>query len=139
MIRKIYKKYEEISNYLIIGVLTTIVSLTSYYILTFTLLNPNNKIELQVANIISWILSVTFAYFANRIVVFKSKNKKLFLEGIKFYTSRIFTLFLDMFFMYLFVSQLQINDKISKLIVQLFIIVGNYLISKFIVFKDSNL
>ena len=62
----IYKKYEEIINYLIIGVLTTIVSLISYYALTYTILDASKALELQVANVISWIVSVTFAYFTNR-------------------------------------------------------------------------
>ena len=72
---KIYKKYEELINYLIIGILTTIVSLATYYLLTLTALDANNKVYLQIANIISWLASVTFAYFTNRKFVFKVKNK----------------------------------------------------------------
>ena len=70
-----YRKREEIINYLIVGVLTTVVSLLSYYILVFTILNPNNAIQLQLANIISWILAVLFAYITNRMFVFESKVK----------------------------------------------------------------
>ena len=72
---KIYKKYEELINYLIIGILTTVVSLATYYLLTLTILDANNKVYLQIANIISWLASVTFAYFTNRKFVFKVKNK----------------------------------------------------------------
>ena len=52
MIKKIYNKYQEIIKYLIFGVLTTVVSLATYYLLVFTILNPNNPIQLQIANII---------------------------------------------------------------------------------------
>ena len=52
-LKELYKKYEEIVNYLIVGVLTTIVSLAIYYGLVFTILNPNNAIQLQIANIVS--------------------------------------------------------------------------------------
>lgn len=133
----LYKKYEELINYLIVGVLTTLVSLLTYYILVFTVLNPENALELQIANIISWICSVAFAYITNRIFVFKSKAKKVFKEMISFVNSRILTLLLDMGTMFLMVTCIGINDKISKLIVQIIVIVLNYVFSKIFVFKSK--
>ena len=134
---KIYYKYEEIINYLIIGFLTTIVSLFTYYFLTFTILNANIALELQIANILAWIFSVTFAYFTNRKFVFKQVNKSNFKEAYKFYSSRIATLLIDMALMFIFVSKLNLNDKIVKVIVQIVIIILNYLLSKFLVFKKN--
>ena len=77
MIKEIYIKYKEIINYLIFGVLTTVISLLTYYLLVYTILNPNKPIQLQIANIISWFTCVTFAYITNRKYVFNSKNKKI--------------------------------------------------------------
>ncbi len=134
---KIYKKYEELINYLIIGILTTIVSLATYYLLTLTVLDANNKVYLQIANIISWLASVTFAYFTNRKFVFKVKNKSNIKECLNFYISRISTLLIDMIIMYIFVSRLKFDNKIVKLISQVVIIILNYILSKFIVFKSS--
>ena len=134
---KIYKKYEELINYLIIGILTTIVSLATYYLLTLTILDANNKVYLQIANIISWLASVTFAYFTNRKFVFKVKNKSNIKECLNFYISRISTLLIDMIIMYIFVSRLKFDNKIVKLIAQVVIIILNYILSKFIVFKSS--
>lgn len=134
---KIYKKYEELINYLIIGILTTIVSLVTYYLLTLTILDANNKVYLQIANIISWLASVTFAYFTNRKFVFKVKNKSNIKECLNFYISRISTLLIDMIIMYIFVSILKFDNKIVKLIAQVVIIILNYILSKFIVFKSS--
>lgn len=135
----IYKKYEEIINYIIVGGLTTVVSLGSYYLCVLTVFNPDNALLLQVANIISWVLSVTFAFFANRKFVFKSKNPKIFEEGIKFYGARLLTLFIDMFVMFLTVTVLHWNDKIMKIVSNVIILILNYIISKFIVFikKDE--
>lgn len=133
---KFYKDHEEIINYLIIGILTTLVSLATYYICVYTFLNPNNEIELLLANIISWILAVTFAYFTNRIFVFKSKNKKL-KEATHFYFSRIFTLILESSLMFLFVNILHYNDKIIKIFAQFIIVIVNYLLSKLIVFNKK--
>lgn len=134
---KIYKKYEELINYLIIGILTTVVSLATYYLLTLTILDANNKVYLQIANIISWLASVTFAYFTNRKYVFKVKNKSNIKECLNFYISRISTLLIDMIIMYIFVSRLKFDNKIVKLIAQVAIIILNYILSKFIVFKSS--
>ena len=133
----LYKKYEEIIKYVIVGVLTTIVSLLTYYICVFTILNPNNAIELQIANVISWIASVTFAYFTNRKYVFKSKNKNKLKEASKFYLSRLSTLIIDMLFMMLFVTIFLINDKLSKFLVQFIILILNYVFSKLFVFKNK--
>lgn len=137
MIKNIYLKYKEIINYLIFGVLTTVVSLVTYYLLVLTILNPENPIEIQIANIISWITCVTFAYITNKKYVFNSKNKNILKEITKFYTSRLTTLFIDMLLMYIFVTKLQYNDKIIKLIVQIIIIILNYILSKLLVFKNT--
>ena len=133
----LYKKYKEVINYLIFGVLTTVVSLLTYYLLVLTILDPNNPIQLQIANIISWITCVTFAYITNRIYVFNSKNKNILKEMIKFYSSRLTTLFLDMLIMFIFVTKLEFNDKIIKIIVQIIIIILNYILSKILVFKHK--
>lgn len=138
MIKELYIKYKEIINYLIFGVLTTVVSLLTYYLLVFTIIDPNKSLELQIANIISWITCVTFAYITNRKYVFNSKDKNIKNEIIKFYTSRLSTLFIDMLIMFIFVTILHFNDKIIKIIVQIVIIVLNYILSKLLVFKNKN-
>ncbi len=133
-VKKLYKKYEEIINYVIVGGLTTVVSLGSYYLCVLTVFDPENVVLLQCANIISWILSVTFAFFANKKYVFKSKNANVAEEASKFYGARLATLGIDMLFMFLTVTVLHWNDKIMKIIAQVVILILNYLISKFIVF-----
>lgn len=134
-IKQLYLKYKEIINYLIVGVLTTVVSLAVYYISVFTLLNPDIPVQLQIANILSWIAGVAFAYFTNRRFVFESTNQNKLQEATKFVSSRITTLLLDMFVMWLGVTILHFNDKIIKLISQFLVIVGNYVLSKLFVFK----
>ena len=133
----LYKKYEEIINYLIVGGLTTLVSLVTYYICVLTVFNPKDALELQIANIISWVISVSFAYITNRVFVFKSKSKKLLKEISSFVSARVITLVLDMFIMFIMVTTLGLNDKISKLVVQVVVIILNYVFSKLFVFKKS--
>lgn len=134
-IKELFNKYREIIMYLIFGVLTTVVSLAVYYILVYTILNPNNPFELQVANIISWIAGVTFAYFTNRSMVFQSKNKNKLKEAGSFVLARVVTLIMDMLIMFVGVTLLHRNDKLLKLISQVIVIVSNYVFSKMFVFK----
>lgn len=125
----------EITRYLVVGVLTTVVSLGVYYGLVLTILDPNNALQLQIANVISWIAAVTFAYFTNRIFVFKSKDPNILKEATGFFASRVGTLLMDMALMFIMVTALGWSDKIAKLIVQVVVTVANYVFSKLLVFK----
>lgn len=133
----LYHKYTEICNYLIIGGLTTVVSLAVYYGSVLTFLDPSRPVELQMANILSWICAVTFAYFTNRKFVFHSRNRNILKEAGSFYVSRLSTLLLDMAVMFIGVTVLGQNDKIVKLIDQVLVTVANYIISKLIVFRKK--
>ena len=133
----LYKRYKEIVNYLIVGGLTTVVSLGLYYACVLTILDPEVAVQLQAANIISWIAAVTFAYFTNRKFVFESKNENKLKEAAAFYGSRVTTLLVDMGCMFLMVTLFGWNDKIAKLIVQVIVTVANYVLSKFIVFRKK--
>lgn len=133
--KDLYNQYKEIINYLIFGVLTTVISLIVYYLLTLTILNPNKSIELQIANVASWCAGVLFAYFTNRKFVFNSKNNNKLKEFVTFTGARVTTLILDMLIMFIFVTTLHLNDKIFKLVSQVLVVIGNYILSKLIVFK----
>ena len=128
------KNYREVFMYLIFGGLTTLVSLSTYFFCTAFILDVSDMIQLQIANIVSWMVSVTFAYLTNKRYVFQSNNTTRKEVG-KFYLSRLSTLFMDMILMYLFVTILAFNDVIIKVIVQFVVIVANYLLSKFLVFN----
>lgn len=124
----------EIIRYLFVGVLTTIVSLGVYYTSVLTFLDPQIAWQLQLANIISWVAAVTFAYIASRKFVFQSKRTDWFKEAAAFYSSRLATLFMDMSIMFLMVTMCHLSDKLSKLVVQVVVTVANYVLSKMFVF-----
>lgn len=141
-IKELYIKYKEIINYLIFGVLTTLVNLITKYILLFTILDPTNGFQLQIAIIISWIVAVIFAYFTNRKFVFESKNQNKLKEFISFVVARIATLLLEMFIMCFFVTLLKLDSDlyvvIFTLVAQVAVIIGNYIFSKLFVFKKTD-
>lgn len=144
MIQKIknyYDKYQEIVNYLIVGVLTTIVSLGVKYLLLFTVLNAKEPVELQIAVVISWICAVAFAYVANRIFVFRSKSKNYLKEITSFVGGRILTLLMEMFIMWVFVTLLRLDSNlwvvIWTMVCQVLVTVFNYILSKLFVFTKK--
>ena len=121
---------KEVRNYLVAGVLTTIISVGS-----FTLFSRIIGIHYIPANILSWIVAILFAYCAYRWFVFHSKEKNKVKEFANFVVARILTLLLDTGLMILLVGLFRLDDVLSKLFVQFIIIVANYLMSKFFVFK----
>lgn len=132
-ISKIYYKYRQIWLYLFWGVVTTITNILIYFILA-NLININYIIS----TILAWLISILVAYFSNRTYVFESKtNNRKIKEFINFLISRLFTLLLDVVGMYIGISILLINDVLMKVLINILIIVANYIISKLFVFKNK--
>ena len=73
----------ELIRYLICGLLTTVVSLSSYYAASM-ILGTNSTIHLQACNVISWALAVVFSFFVSRAWVFQSKSKHVWNEFFAF-------------------------------------------------------
>lgn len=131
----LYKKYSEIINYLIVGVLTTLVSIVIYAVFTKVF-----HVNYMISNVISWIGSVSFAYVTNKVFVFKSKcdnDMDVLIEIYQFFKYRVFSFIIDILLMYLFVELVNIDDMIAKIIVQVIVIVLNYVFSKLFVFKKK--
>ncbi len=137
-LKELYLKYRELVNYLICGALTTVVSLAAYYACVCTVLDPTSAVQLQAANVISWVFAVAFAYFSNRKYVFMSKNANIAREAASFVAARFGSLLLDMGCMFLFVTVCRFNDKAAKLAVQVIIVIVNYVASKLLVFKGTD-
>jgi len=136
--QKLSPKYQELFNYLVVGVLTTVISLLVYYACIYTFANPQNPFLLQCANVISWVISVIFAYVMLRHFVFHSENENVVKEIAQFFLSRLATLFMDMAIMFVLVTLLKGNASIAKLISQVVVIVMNYVLSKLIVFRKKD-
>ncbi len=133
----LYKKHKEIINYLVVGGLTTVVSMAIFYGSTWTFLDGHDAFELQVANVLSWVGAVLFSYFANRIFVFESKEKNILKELLAFISSRLLTLLFDMGTMFVLSTLLHVDYNFSKIVAMVLVTVGNYVISKVFVFKKK--
>ena len=134
-LKEIIKKVctKEVILYGVFGILTTIVNLASFYILTNIL-----HWEENVSNIIAILLAVIFAYITNKDLVFNSKAesfKEKILEFFKFMLGRAFTMFVELIGFYLLFNLLGIQKLISKTLITVIVIILNFFISKFFAFK----
>jgi putative flippase GtrA len=136
-IKELYTKYEEMIAYLIVGVLNTLVSLATWYLCAYTVLDAEIVWQNVLLSIISWVVGVVFGYFMNRIFVFKSKEPNILKEFLQFSGGRVSTGALDAVMMVLMVNILNINKEFSKIFVSVLVMIGNYLISKLFVFKKK--
>ena len=128
-----YKKYKEGLLYLFFGGLTFVLSIA-----TFGLFHVSWGINELVANILSWILAVLFAYATNKTWVFSSQTEtmaELLKELASFFGGRIVTLLLEEAILLIFITKLAFPSMLVKIVAQVIVIVSNYVISKLFVFK----
>lgn len=124
----------EAVQYIIYGILTTVINIISYTILIAI------GVNYIISNIVAFIISLIFAFITNKLFVFKSSSweKSVAIkEGIAFISARLATFAMDMILMILFVSYMNINDFIAKVIANVLVIVANYVLSKLIIFKKN--
>lgn len=134
-IRDFYYKHESALLYIIVGGLTTLVSIAAQYIPAYF------GLPTRVNTTISWICAVTFAFFTNKVWVFKDKSysrSDWLRQASGFYGARLVTYFLELGFMVLTVDVLHYSEYIMKLIAQIFILIVNYLFSKFVIFRKKH-
>ena len=148
-IKELIIKYKEILLYLIFGVLTTAVSIFSFWL--FGLFIPSNLY--LITNVISWVIAVIFAFVTNKLFVFESKKwgkAELGSEIPKFLGARIFSLVIEELGLILFIDLLKFSEisktvigfeitgeLIAKIIMAFVVIVLNYFFSKFMIFKKK--
>lgn len=128
-------KNKEIVKYAFFGVCTTLVNVIVFYCFAKML-----SVDYMLSNLIAWVASVSFAFITNKIYVFNSREWKLDIclkEASSFFLARIATGIIDMACMYYCVTILSINKAISKIGVNVVVIVLNYVFSKVWVFRKN--
>ena len=129
-----YNKTKEILWYGFFGVLTTLVNIISFYLLDKSGLNT------YLANFMAWFISVAFAFITNKLFVFNSKNMsfKVFIkELVSFFFFRVLSLGVDMGGLFICLDLLHIGKMLSKVLMNVIVIIVNYVFSKLFVFKNN--
>nr|WP_294153253.1 GtrA family protein [uncultured Clostridium sp.] len=129
-----YKKYKEVLLYIFFGGLTFFVSIG-----TFAVFNVYMGMNELIANIISWVIAVIFAFLTNRIWVFNSPTEKVtefIKQMISFFSGRLITLIIEELILFIFITCLHFSSILIKVAAQVIVILLNYIISKFFIFNE---
>lgn len=141
------EKMRELITYVIFGVLTTLVNWLVYLGITKGFAMDSYAegslpymIIINAAQILGWILSVLFAYFTNKKFVFHSEtNAKngAWKEFILFVSARIASLLIFDLALFNILHLLGVNDKVDKLVMNVLVVIFNYVASRYVVFKKK--
>ena len=128
--------YKEMLLYLFFGGLSFIVSIATY-----ACFNVGMGINELIANILSWIITVIFAFLTNRVWVFQSPtdSEQAFIKQMfVFYSGRVITLVVEEAILLVYITSRLSNRIQINVIEQEIVIVLNYEISKLAVFKETS-
>lgn len=131
----LYQKHKAVLLYLLFGGLTTVISIGTFWV-------GHNVLQLNehLANVISWVLAVLFAFLTNRVWVFSAptNSTKAFLGQLfRFYGGRLTTLGIEEILLFVFITVLKINGLVVKVGAQVVVLILNYIVSKWFVFKNK--
>lgn len=122
-------------KYIFFGGCATLVNLVTYFILRVT-----TPLNLNIANLISIVAAILFAYVTNSRFVFESKAagiKARMYEFFKFVSARVVTMIIEVVGVYCMTEMIHMNDFLSKFVIQFIVLILNYIFSKFLVFRNK--
>jgi putative flippase GtrA len=120
--------------YIFYGALTTVISFA------VQIIADHIGLSTWLSTTLSWIFAVTFAFFVNKFFVFDSSDrtaKVILSEAWKFYAARLVSFFIELLYLMLMVDYFGFNLVVNKIIIQIVILISNFLFSKFIIFKKK--
>ena len=132
LIKKLYAS--SVVRYVFFGGCTTLVNLISFYVLR------KLRVGLNIANVISIILAILFAYVVNSRFVFQDKCQTLadhIRPFCKCISARLMTMVIEVGGVWLLVAKLGMNDMVGKFATQFIVLILNYVFSKFFVFTTG--
>ena len=124
----------DVVRYILFGGCTTLVNLVCFFVLR------KCNVELNIANVISIITAIIFAYVVNSKYVFQDKCETL-MDHIrpfcKFISARLLTMVIEVGGVWLLVEKMGMSDMIGKFCTQFIVLALNYVFSKFFVFTTG--
>lgn len=122
-------------RYLFLGGLTVCVNF-----ICFCLLTAYTEWDHHLSNGLSILAALLFAYAANTRFVFRSRCgsvRERILEFTRFFMARLFTMLLEFGGVYFLACVLSVNEILSKGILQVAVILLNYVLSRSMIYRDS--
>lgn len=127
---------QESIRYLVAGGCTTLVNLIVFFILRRLF-----HVSLNLSNFIAIVLAILFAYVINKFFVFQSKTSHpadIIWELVSFFGARIITMFIEIAGVAILVQAVHMNDMLGKILIQIVVIVINYIFSKLFIFRKKH-
>ncbi len=140
---RVLKFNKEVLLYLVFGVLTTAVGFGTYFavLAIARLCGIEAYYAVRVfAQILQWVLAVLFAYVTNKKFVFAYQSKNEVKTLVSFAAARLFSLGADSVVTFGTIAVLSGNpfaDLIGKIAAAVVVVVLNYVLSKWIVFRKE--
>ncbi|MBR3874671.1 MAG: GtrA family protein [Clostridia bacterium] len=152
-----HQKQYELLRYLIAGGLTTVLSMVVSYGMCFLLadrqplegsvilwvidsINRATGMQVSIANTVSWVIAVLFAFWINRVMVFQVKGgtkASVLTELAQFAGGRIVSFLVFEQGLMLLLKLIGVSNIVNRIFVLVFVMVFNYVISKFWIFKEK--
>lgn len=136
-VKKVWKflTAPEMILYIVFGVLTTVINIA-----VFQAANKGLRWSWQAANILAWILAVSFAFITNKLCVFNSKSFQaavLWREFASFIGARLLSLGVDYACLWLLIDIGRWNSLWAKVVDNVIVIIINYALSKLVIFRKK--
>lgn len=134
--KPLYQKHKEVLLYLFFGGLAVFLNLALFVFFT-----KHFGWGALFANIVDWVICVLFQFITNKTWVFDAETdsaKGFWAQLAGFFSGRLLTLGVEELMLFVFIDRLHWNSLLVKLIAQIVVIVLNYIISKFFVFKKKD-
>ena len=134
-LKTVWQQYRHIVIYLVFGAVVTITNFAVY-------LPLHNWLHLSatVSNCLAWVAAVLVAFLTNKPFVFQSHDwswKTVTAEFSKFVSFRLVSGVAETLILLLTVDMLGWNGNLMKIITSVFVVVANYVGSKWLVFKGK--
>lgn len=149
-LKNFVKKHSQILRYIFWGVAATVVNIFFFHLFNLIFGEGYHLIT----NVLSWCITVAFAFFTNKLFVFKSKSWKAAVirkELIGFVGARTFSLIIEELGLWLLVDIINMEEiqvkffsyvltgtLIAKTLLQIVVVIANYIFSKCIIFADKS-
>lgn len=127
------KSVREVVLYLFFGGIAFFLNIILFYLFTVQI-----GINALTGNIICWIICVLFQFVTNRTWVFRANSGESDqkVQLVEFFSGRLLTLLMEELILFVFINKLHLQEMAVKIAAQVFVIIANYLLSKFWVFKE---
>ena len=145
--RNILKKTinRETVTYLIFGLLTTVIN----YAVFWLFLKILGDAAALIANVVAFVFATSFAYVTNKLFVFQSRSWKSTVvrkEILSFLSARVLSFLFEEVGLFVCANLLKLGRHtvwgidgimLSKIVLSLVVVAINYVLSKFLIFKDQ--